>query len=172
MIKNSLKIFFIVFALFIIQTVILNGHLLPSVPDILLVTIISCGLLCYPNLSLGIGFFGGLLFDLNYGDVIGLYAFLYFTVAFIMTKIAGAFVRESIIIPSLVIALVSVVFEMIVFVLTFLFRGRFDVGAYWDIIIAPKLVLNIIFGSIIYRLVLIIVKGYEARLEEKEKKIV
>ena len=169
MIKQILKAIVIILGLYVLQTCLATVSFLPSVPDVVLVTVITCGILLKPNLSLAVGFFCGLLFDVNYGGAVGLYAFIYFSAAFVMTRINSAFYREALMVPTLLFATSTIIKETIIFVMTFLFRGRFEFMSFWQMIIVPKMIVNTLIGFFLYRSVLMFVKSYEKRQEEKEK---
>ncbi len=111
------------------------------------------------------GFVNGLLFDIFVGRVIGFYALLALVVCYIAAKPFKELSPNNFIIPCSMIFLMSIVYDLLFYVIAFLFRGRTDLLAYFLDIILPDAVFNALISIAIYPMIFFLNK----RLEEHER---
>lgn len=100
MIKKRILPVVMILAAFLLQTTVFQSiKLAGAVPNLLLVLTITYGYLRGRTSGLVIGFFSGLLLDCLYGSVIGLYAFIFMTIGFVVGFCKKIYFTDSLI-PS------------------------------------------------------------------------
>lgn len=111
------------------------------------------------------GFLNGLLFDIMFGRIIGLYALIGVIVGFISAKPFKELSPNNLFLSTSVIFIMSIFYNFMFYVLAYLFRGRVSLGTYFIDIILPESILNALFAIIIYPIIFFI----NRRLEEYER---
>lgn len=111
------------------------------------------------------GFLNGLLYDIMFGRIIGLYALIGLLVGFISAKPFRELSPSNLLLSTSVIFAMSIVYNFLFYIFAYLFRGRVDIAEYFLDIILPEAILNGIIAIMIYPLIYFINK----RLEEYEK---
>ena len=139
MIKRKVVSIFIIFIAFLLQTTLCQSMALANVvPNLLLVVTICYGYLRGRTSGILIGFFCGLLLDMVYGSVIGLYAFVFMTIGFVIGFCQKIYFTDSLILPSILIVAGDFLYGIYYFVTEFLMRGRIHFGFYFLHVILPE----------------------------------
>lgn len=146
----------------LIQTISING----ITPNLILISTVSFGLLRDKYEGIAIGFITGLLVDIFFGRVIGFNALIYTYIGLICGYLKRSFYRDSVLIPVFIIAGWDFIYGIIVYIFTYLFRGRLNLSAYLANIIIPEVVYTTLIGVIVYRVLLLL----NDKLELYEKK--
>lgn len=161
----------LVTSLLILTSFILQSTVFPYIevigvkPNTALIIIVSYGILRGDVEGAVVGFFSGLLQDIFFGDIIGLYAMLGMLTGFISGKPFKDFFRENDLLPLLVVAIAAMVYEFSIFLTTHLLLGRIDIWHYFRTIILPSAVYTAVLTIPLYRLMYFI----NGRLERGEK---
>ena len=114
------------------------------------------------------GFFCGLLADIFFGSVIGLYAMIYMYIGYANGKFNMIFYPEDIKLPLALIFVSDMAYGLLSYIILFLMRGRFHFTYYLIHIILPEMVYTIVVTLIFYPFLLWINKKLEDR-EQKER---
>ncbi len=109
-----------------------------------------------------VGFFCGLLQDIFFGRILGLYALLGMLMGFFCGKPFKDYYRENLIIPLALVAGSGFVYEFAFYFISFLFRGRPALPYYMARIIIPQVIYTTIFVIPIYKLLYILNEKIEA----------
>ena len=109
-----------------------------------------------------IGFFSGLLIDIFCGFYLGIYALLYMYVGYLTGLFQKRFYPEDIKLPLLIISASDLISNLIIYVILFLTRSRYDFGYYFGNVIVPELVYTTIITIFLYLLLLKINQKLEA----------
>lgn len=153
MIKKKVVSILIIFIAFILQTTIFQSLALADVvPNLLLIVTVCYAYLRGRTSGLLIGFLCGLLLDMMYGSVIGLYAFIFMTLGFIIGFCQKIYFTDSLLLPSILITAGDFVYGIYYFVTEFLMRGRIHLGFYFLHVILPEMIYTALVGILIYRL--------------------
>ncbi len=112
-----------------------------------------------------VGFFSGLLQDVLFGRVLGLYAMLGLLTGYICGKPFKDFYRENYMIPLILSGISCICYEFAFYFIFFLFQGNIDLFYYFSRVILPETVYTIVIAIPIYR----IMYGINLFLEEHEK---
>ena len=157
----------VIFINFILQSTLFDYIRIGAIrPNTALVIIVCYAILRGDVEGSIIGFFTGLLQDIFFGSVIGLYALLGALIGYFCGKPFKNFYNENFMLPIVLVALSSLFHEFGFYFFTFLFRGRIDMLQYFWAIMLPGTVYATILSVPIYRLIY----GINGLLEEREKK--
>lgn len=135
-------------------------------PNLMLIVTASFGFMRGPREGMFVGFASGLLIDIQYGDMIGFYAFIYLIAGFVNGLFEQIYFDEDIKLPLFLIAGSDFVYGLVVYFLTFLLRSDFNFLFYLNRIIVPETIYTIAVTLAIYPLLLFI----NHKLETEEKR--
>ena len=134
-------------------------------PNTALIIIVSYSILRGDVEGSILGFFSGLLQDIYFNDFIGLYALMGMLLGYFCGKPFKNFFRENFFLPLSLVAICSLIYQFIVYVVHFLFRARLDLPFYFRTIMLPASVYTVILVVPIY----IFLYWVNNKLEEVEK---
>lgn len=120
-------------------------------PNVLLILCVSMGLMRGRKSGMWIGFFSGLLIDLFYGSVFGFYALIYMYAGFCSGYACRVFYDNDVKVPMLMVGIADVGYNIAVYALQFLLRGRMGLSTYLLRIILPEVIYTVLLTLIIYR---------------------
>ncbi len=124
------------------------------VPNIMIILTASFGFMRGEKTGLLVGFFCGLLTDIFFGPVIGLYAVIYMYVGFFNGQFSRLFYPHDIKLPLVLISVSDLFYSLVYYVLLFLLRSRFAFSYYFMHIILPELFYTILVTLFLYPLIL------------------
>ena len=111
-------------------------------PNLMLVLCVSMGLMRGRKSGLWVGFFSGLLVDLFYGSLFGFYALVYMYTGFLCGYAHRIYYDNDVKVPMFLTALADLFYNLAVYGLQFLLRGRLGLGTYLFRIIIPEVFLS------------------------------
>jgi rod shape-determining protein MreD len=114
------------------------------------------GLIQGRRAGLWTGFFSGLLTDLFYGSVFGFYALVYMYVGYLCGYAHRNYYDNDIRVPVCMSLIADLGYNLCVWGLQFLLRGRLNLGTYLLRIILPEAFYTTALTFLIYRLIRII----------------
>jgi len=142
---------------FILQTTVFQWIALANVvPNLLLILTVSIAFMRGRNEGLAVGFFCGLLVDLCFGNLIGLYALIYMTIGFLNGYSHKIFVKEDLTIPIVLVAISELIYFFLYYILEFLLRGKLDILYYLIRIGLPEIIYTVLISIVMYKLLNII----------------
>ena len=160
---RKLVLFLIISICFVLQTTTLKSISIAGiVPNLLIIVVSAFGLMRGKTEGMYIGFFSGLLVDIFCGFYLGIYALLYMYVGYLTGLFQKRFYPEDITLPLLIISVSDFFTNLIIYLVLFLTRSRFDFGYYFSNIILPELVYTMIVTIFFYLLLLKINQKLEA----------
>ena len=164
---RKIVLFFIISICFVLQTTTLHTLSFANItPNLLIIVIASFGLMRGKKEGMLIGFFSGLLIDIFCGFYLGIYALLYMYVGYLTGFFQKRFYPEDIKLPLLIISASDFISNIVIYLIMFLTRGRYDFGYYFSNVILPELVYTTIITIFFYLLLLKI----NQKLETYEKR--
>lgn len=139
-----------------------------AAPNLLMIFVCSYALLRGKKEGMYVGFAIGLLVDLYFGyfEVVGINAFVYMMIGFLVGLFHDILYLEDILIPMTVVGVCDFVYNFVYYIITFLLRNKLDFVYYIKAIILPEVVYTVFLTVFIYRLLMYLNK----RLEEFEKR--
>lgn len=150
--KSKIVLFITIAVCFLLQCTVLNLISIGSItPNLLLILCVSMGLMRGRKSGLWTGFFSGLLIDLFYGSVFGFYALIYMYAGFISGYACRIYYDNDIKVPMFLVAGTDLLYNLAVYGLQFLLRGRLALGTYLYRIIIPEIFYTVFLTMIVYR---------------------
>lgn len=134
-------------------------------PNLMLIVTAAFGFLRGSKTGMWIGFFSGLFMDIQFGSVLGLYAWIYLLIGSVNGIIGERYFEEDVKLPLLLIAGSEFVYGLVIYFLMFLLRSEFDFFYYLMHVIIPELIYTVGVTVLMYQWILWINKKLEA--EEK-----
>lgn len=164
---------FFVFICFLLQSTVFP-HLAFGgiIPNLMIVVTASYGFMRGRKSGLLVGFFSGLIMDIFSSGVLGFYALIYMYIGYLNGVFKKMFFPENIKLPIALIIGSDFLYNIIIYVLIFLLKGRFQFSYYFLNIIIPEMVYTIIVTCILYPLLLLLENLLERREKEGASKIV
>lgn len=152
---------------FLLQCTVFRALEIASVaPNLLIVVTASFGFMRGRREGLFVGFFCGLILDLMFGSTLGFHALIYMYIGFLNGYFKQIFYPDEIRLPIILIAVSDFCCNLTIYLILFLFRGRFDFGYYLLHTMIPELVYTMVVTIVLYFILL----KMNQRLEEIEKR--
>lgn len=165
--KRRFVIFLLILVCFILQSTVFRSLAIGSIaPNLLLILTVSFGFMKGKKNGLWVGFISGLLIDMFYGNLLGFYALIYMFAGYVTGFCCKIFYDDDIKVPMLLIAASDLGYNVIVYVLQFLLRGRLDFFYYLKRIMIPEMLYTVLITIFMYRILLQI----NHKLQEMEMK--
>lgn len=156
---------------FLLQSTLFQTLSFSSIsPNLLIVVTAAFGFMRGKKEGLFVGFFCGLIMDIFFSSVLGFYALLYMLIGFSNGVFKKIFYPEDIKLPIGLIAASDIICNLVIYIVQFFSRGRFEFGYYLIHIILPELVYTLILAVVIYFILLKVnqwLEGYEKRSVKK-----
>ena len=151
--KSKIVLFFTIIVCFLLQSTLLQKIAIGSItPNLLLILCVSMGLMRGRKSGLWTGFFSGLLVDLFYGSVFGFYALIYMYAGFFSGYAFRIYYDDDIKVPIMLTVIMDTFYNLAVYGLQFLLRGRLGLGTYFTRIIVPEVFYTVFLTVIVYRI--------------------
>lgn len=167
--KKVITTVILVIVSFVLQCTVFRGLAIHGiVPNILIILTASTGFMQGERFGVFTGFFCGLLLDIFFFEIIGFYALLYMYIGYMNGLFHNIFYPDDVKLPLIMITISDLLYSLVVYVLMFLLRSRFDFGYYLLNIILPELAYTLFIAVLMYPLLLLLLRLFK-RLEKKEE---
>lgn len=123
-------------------------------PNLLIIVVASYGFMRGSKSGIWTGFFCGVLSDIFFGKVLGVYAIIFMMIGFVNGYFRKAFFPDDIKLPMLLILSSDFAYSCLIYIILFLFRGRFHLGFYFLHVMIPELVYTIVMTCLLYPAIL------------------
>ena len=156
----------IVLAAYLLQCTLFNHLELAGIkPNLILIVTASFGFMRGQKEGMLVGFFAGLITDIQFGTILGFYALLYLVIGFVNGLFEQLYFDEDIKLPLFLISVSEFLYGIIIYLLMFMLRSDFNFLYYLNRIIVPELIYTIVITLGLYPLILFI----NHKLEAEEK---
>lgn len=153
--KKHLITIILVFLCFILQSTVFHAISFAGiVPNLLMILTASCGFLNGERDGILYGLLCGLLMDLFFGSVIGLYSLIYMYVGFLNGKFVRILYPDDIKLALVLISASDLAYGLFCYLILFLLRGRFHFGYYFIHLIIPEILYTLLVSLLLYPFVL------------------
>lgn len=167
MIKRRISTIIIILLAYLLWTTTFQSlKLAGSAPNIMLILVVCYAYMRGRTSGLLIGFLCGMLSDMMYGTVIGLYAFGLMTIGFLCGHSQKVYFTDNYILPCILVGISDFAYGVYYYVTEFLVRGRLDFGFYFLKVILPEMIYTMILAVIIFRLLNVLEKYMTEKREE------
>lgn len=137
-------------------------------PNLLLILVVSNAYMRGRMTGMLVGFFSGLLIDILFGNVIGLYAMLLLLIGYIAGFANRIYSRDDFTLPLIFIAIANFIYQFLYYIFEFLLRGKLDFLYYFRILILPEVIYTVAAATILYKLLQMINHALDRREFEEE----
>lgn len=171
--RKGIAGFALLFVFFILQSTIASHISINNIaPNLILILVASFGFMFGEQEGMVIGFFGGLLLDVFFGTVIGVYALFYLFIGYLNGKFCRLFYPEEFLLPGTLIMMSDFLLGLMNYVFLFLLRGRIAFPFYLLHIIVPEVIYTLVVSIAFYPLLLWIAKRIEKKNNRSKRKFV
>ncbi len=151
--KRIVSTLLVILICFILQTTVFQSLSLADVaPNLLLIVTVAYGYMGGEKEGIWVGLICGLLIDLFFGSVIGLYALILMGIGFLNGLLNKIYYTDDLIIPLVIISISDLLYNFCYYIVEFLLRGRLNFFFYLRRIILPEVVYTVLISVILYRL--------------------
>lgn len=166
-IKRVLITALVLLVCYMLQCTLFPRLALASVkPNIMIILTASYGFMRGPRDGMLVGFFSGLLMDIQFGDILGFYALIYLAAGYINGLFEQMYYDEDIKLSLALVGATEFIYGLVIYLLMFMLRSEFDFLHYLRHIIIPELIYTIVVTLGLYPLILFI----NHRLDAEEKR--
>lgn len=167
--KRAIIYFIEIIICFVLQSSLYQFISLANVmPNLLLILVVSTAYMRGKIAGMTMGFFCGLLIDILFGKLIGLYALIQMIIGYIAGFANKIYSRDDYTLPLFFIAIADFIYQFIYYIFEFLLRGRLDFLFYLRTKILPEIIYTVAAATIVYKL-LHTINHYLDRNENKEE---
>jgi len=155
--------------LFVLQTSTFHYFALADImPNLLLILVVSTAYMRGRTTGLSIGFISGLLIDLVYGDLIGIYAFIYMIIGYFMGYTNKIYSNDDYTFPIIFVAVSDFIYGFFYYIFGFLLRGRLNLFYYMRRIILPEIIYTVAVSVFVYKILHMINNRLDRRINEED----
>ena len=152
MIKRRISTIIIILLAFLLQTTVFHKLALANVvPNLLLILTMCYSYMRGRTSGEVIGLVCGLMLDMMYGSVIGLYAFIFMTIGFLCGYCQKIYFTDNYILPCVLVGLSDLVYGFYYYITEFLVRGKLHFTFYFSHIILPELIYTLVISVVVFR---------------------
>ena len=156
----------IIFVNFILQTTLFRLLAIQGIfPNTALIIVTSYALLRGSKEGAIIGGCCGLVMDVFFSKMIGFYTLLYLAIGLLFGRSQKTFYRENYILPVIFCTISTVLYQAVLYITGFVFRGEGNLLFFLFSVLVPELVYTAVVTILIYRILF----GINEWLELKEK---
>lgn len=141
------------------------------VPNILIIIVASIGFLVSRRSGMLTGFFAGLLVDIFFGSVLGIYSLFYMYIGYLNGFFKKILYSGDFKLPIMLIAISNLVYGHCCYFVFFLIKGDFNYSYYLVSIILPEVIYTTVLACIFYPFINFIFKKIAKREERFEDTI-
>lgn len=167
--KRTIICFIEIIICFVLQSSLYQFASLARVmPNLLLILVVSNAYMRGRTTGVVIGFFSGLLIDILYGNVIGLYALILLLIGYVVGFAKKVYSKDDFTLPLFFIGLSNFVYQFLYYIFEFLLRGKLQFSFYFRTIILPQTIYTVAVAVLVYKVLHMINHGLERRESEEE----
>jgi len=153
MVIKVLAILLEIIITFLLQTAVFSNLVLADVvPDLFMILTVSFGYIRGKEVGMITGFVGGLILDLTFGGLIGLYALIYMVFGYVFGNAHKIYDSEDYTFPVFFIAWAEFIFNLIYFVLFCVLNGDVNIGYFSVRYMFPRMIYTVLVSIVMYRL--------------------
>lgn len=157
----------VLFVCYILQCTLFPRLAIASVkPNIMIILTASYGFMRGPREGMLVGFFSGLMMDIQFGNILGFYALIYMAAGYVNGLFEQLYYDEDIKLSLALVGATEFIYGLVIYLLMFMLRSEFDFLHYLRHIIIPELIYTIVVTLGLYPLILFI----NHRLDAEEKR--
>lgn len=150
--KHFILSFIVIIVCFLLQSTVFQALSLAGVvPNLLLIVTVAAGYMRGRKAGIYTGLACGLLIDICYGDIIGLFGLMYMVIGYLNGYAHKVYFRDDYTIPILLVASSDFLYGFFYYIIMFLLRNRLNIFFYIKRIILPELIYTVLVSIVLYK---------------------
>lgn len=145
---------------------------LSAAPNLLLILTFSFGFIEGKEAGMYYGLLSGLLLDLFYSGPFGFYTLIYIYIGYTNGICTKYYYEDYITLPLILSVINELAYNLYIYVLRFLIRGRLNFMFYFREIIIPEIIFTVVTTLLVYRLFLFTNRRLEGLGKRRDGRIV
>ncbi|MBT9776990.1 rod shape-determining protein MreD [Clostridium sp. MCC353] len=145
---------------------------LSAAPNLLLILTFSFGFIEGKEAGMFYGLLSGLLLDLFYSGPFGFYTLIYIYIGYTNGICTKYYYEDYITLPLILSVVNELAYNIYIYVLRFLIRGRLNFMFYFREIIIPEIIFTVVTTLLVYRLFLFTNRRLEGLEKRRDGRIV
>lgn len=145
---------------------------LSAAPNLLLILTFSFGFIEGKEAGMFYGLLSGLLLDLFYSGPFGFYTLIYIYIGYTNGICTKYYYEDYITLPLILSVVNELAYNIYIYVLRFLIRGRLNFMFYFREIIIPEIIFTVVTTLLVYRLFLFTNRRLEGLGKRRDGRIV
>ena len=151
-IKISITALIIIISFVLQSEISLANSDVVATPNFLLFVTCIFGFMRGCNYGSVTGLICGLLVDIFFGDVIGLYGLIYIYMGFFIGLFKKMFYSNHVFMPMVLVFTSDFIYNVLLYIFRFLLRNKLDFSFYFEKIIFPEMIITTFVAFILYKL--------------------
>lgn len=138
---------------FLLQSTVFQALSIAGVvPNLLLIVTVASGYMHGRTNGIYVGLACGLLVDICYGDVIGLFGLMYMCIGYLNGYAHKVYFRDDYTMPIILVSISDLLYGFFYYVFLFLLRNRLNFFFYLKRIILPELIYTVVVSIVLYKI--------------------
>lgn len=155
-IKRQVFILLVIVLAFLIQTSFCKFiPILNNGGSLILVFVTCFSFLNNIEISIFAGLIAGLIIDVNSGIYMGIYELIFMYIAYFSSKLGKIFKNDNINIILILIIFWELIYNIMIYIFTFLIRQKYEFTDYFFYLILPDIVMTVIYAVLLYKPIII-----------------
>lgn len=169
--RRKITLILIILICYLLQSTVFQAISFAGItPNLMIIIVSSVGFMWGRKEGMFVGIICGLLIDIFCGFYLGVYALLYMYLGYANGFFQKRFYPDDIKLPMLLISASDIICNLVIYLVMFLLRGRFDFLYYLKAIIIPEFVYTMVISIFLYYILLKICQGVEVHEKRRAKK--
>lgn len=169
--RRKITLILIIVVCYLLQSTVFQAIDFAGItPNLMIIIVSSVGFMWGRKEGMFVGIICGLLIDIFCGFYLGVYALLYMYIGYINGFFQKRFYPDDIKLPMILISASDIVCNLVIYLIMFLLRGRFDFLYYLKAIIIPEFIYTMVISIFLYYVLLKICQGVETYEKRRAKK--
>lgn len=167
--RRVITLAILIFVCFLLQSTLFGMHDLDGItPNLMLILTMSFGLMRGRKEGMLTGFFCGFLTDCFFMQIMGPFMFLYMIIGYMNGFFHKNYMVEDVMLPLFVVIADEFIFNMSIYVFSFMLMNRLDLKGYFFGIILPETLYTAIITVVLYKIFVFINKHLKEKNKEKK----
>ncbi len=151
--KQFIMSVIVIIVCFLLQSTVFQALSIAGVvPNLLLIVTVAAGYMHGRINGIYVGLACGLLVDICYGDIIGLFGLMYMCIGYINGYAHKIYFRDDYTMPIILVSISDLLYGFFYYVFLFLLRNRLNFFFYLKRIILPELIYTVVVSIVLYKI--------------------
>lgn len=160
--KRNICFILLIFVCYLLQTAVFPYLLLADIaPNLLLIIVVAIGYMRGPKEAMFYGLLCGIMYDCQYSSVIGVYAFLYMLIGYLVGLFNRVYDRDDYTLPIILVGVSDLIYNFCFYIISFLLRNRTNFLFYLKRIILPEIVYTVVISIFLYKFIHFLIVNIE-----------